>query len=369
MPRTARAVAVEVLVHGPQSRARLAARMGLSPASLTRLVKPLVSSGVLVEAGAVRTSQLGRSSMPLDVLADDYRFAGVKLTQDTAYAVLTDLRATVLAELSVPLPPRTDPESVVRAVRGVVEDLQASEGRSLDGVGLTLGGRVRDGVVVHSPYLQWRDVPLKSLLNGALGEAGHVENDVVGLTEAEHWFGRGRGHADFALLTVGAGIGYGLVLGGTLVPVETGPAAHLPIDAGGPPCPEGHRGCLASFATTGAITAAVSVGHRRPLAFPEVVALADGGDAIALRVLSEAAWAVGRAAQIIADVTSVRRIILSGEAVLAESAHEPLTAGLTAYHSGEAEAVDVVTHPVDFFEWARGAAVVAIRREFPRGRR
>src|SRR5687768_6814446 len=96
LPPGARSVAVEVLVHGAQSRAQLAKRMGLSAPTLTRLVRPLLANGVLVESGAVRTPGRGRSSLPLDVVADDYRFIGVKLTSESIYAVLTDLRAEVL---------------------------------------------------------------------------------------------------------------------------------------------------------------------------------------------------------------------------------------------------------------------------------
>ncbi|WP_411721436.1 ROK family protein [Mycetocola sp.] len=362
-PRTSLAVAVEVLVHGPRSRAQLADRMNLSPASLTRLVKPLIAGGVLIEAEPVRSSALGRSSLLLDVV-DDYRFIGVKLTADTAFAVLTDLRAQVLDSASLPLS-ATTPDDVVRTIQALVRSL--ARGATIDGVGITLGGRVRNGVVVDSPYLGWKQVELRQLASVVLDAPVHVDNDVIGLTNAEHWFGWGRGFPGFALLTIGAGIGYGLVLGDALVPTETGPVGHLPIDQGGPVCPSGHRGCLAAYATVGSITAAASVGHQRTLGFDEVIALAQEGDLIATRVLSDAAWAVGRAASMISDVTSVRRVILSGEAVpLAETAGDSLAAGLNQYRAVDVPPVDVVIQPADFFEWARGAAVVALQREFPR---
>src|SRR4051794_39173798 len=83
LPTASRAVAIDVLVHGAQSRTQLAKKMGLSPATLTRLVRPLVESGVLVEGESVRSAGRGRSSVALDVVADDYRFVGVKLTSDS----------------------------------------------------------------------------------------------------------------------------------------------------------------------------------------------------------------------------------------------------------------------------------------------
>jgi len=352
-------------VHGAESRVRLAERLNLSPASLTRLVKPLLAAGVLVEADSVRNSTMGRSALLLDVVQDDYRFVGVKLTSDTAYGVLTDLRAQVIATTSTPLA-STEPAVVVSAVREVVAELGAD--LELDGVGVTLGGKVRDGVV-DSPYLGWNGMAVARLFADE-PVPHHVENDVVGLINAEHWFGWGRGFRDFALLTIGAGIGYGLVLHDRLVPIATGPVGHLPIHAGGPLCSAGHRGCLSSYATIPAITAAASVGHRAQLDFEQVADLARGGDAVATQVLEEAAWAVGRAISTIADVTSVPRVILSGEAVaLTHLAQASLDAGLREYHPAGAPEVDVVVQPADFFEWARGAAVLAIQREFPRSAR
>jgi hypothetical protein len=72
----------------------------------------------------------------------------------------------------------------------------------------------------------------------------------------------------------------------------------------------------------------------------------------------------------ISDVTSVRRIILSGEAVpLAEIAGGSLAAGLNQSSEVDVPPIDVVIQPAGFFEWARWAAVVAIQREFPRAPR
>src|SRR4051812_27656672 len=83
-----RAVAIEVLVHGPLSRTELARRLGLSAGSLTRLTKPLIESGLLVEvaeAGVPAEARQGRPSTPLDVVADSWSFLGFKITEDMVY--------------------------------------------------------------------------------------------------------------------------------------------------------------------------------------------------------------------------------------------------------------------------------------------
>ena len=90
------AVARAVLIHGPISRSALTTRLDLSPASLTRLTRPLLDRGLLIELDEVADGSIGRRSRPLAVAPDAGRFLGIKLTGDRLYAVHTDVRATVL---------------------------------------------------------------------------------------------------------------------------------------------------------------------------------------------------------------------------------------------------------------------------------
>ena len=367
---TAKSVAIDVLVHGAQSRGQLARRMGLSPATLTRLVKPLLHAGILVEAEAVRTPGRGRSSLPLDVVADGRQFLGVKLTADSIYAVVTDLRARVLDHVVVPLACLDVPQ-VVAAVTGVVTRLHERAEGAVEAVGVTVGGHVKNGeTVADSPFLHWHEVPFRSLLNHDVSVPVHLANDVMGLTMAQQWFGYGREHADFALLTVGAGVGYGLVINHEVVPTRVSPISHFPVDPYGPLCPWGHRGCLTAYVTSDAVTAAVSSGHGRGIGYDEVLVLAEEGDPLAGRVVHEAAHALGRAAAAITSLTGVERIILSGEGVrVAEIARDALRTGRLQYSAPYGSPLEPIIRPMDFLEWARGAAVIAIRAEFPSIRR
>jgi len=366
LPTLAYTVAVDILVHGAQSRASLGKRMGISAATVTRLVRPLLTAGVLVESDVLRTPGRGRSAVALDVVPERYRFVGVKLTADTLYAVVTDPRAHVLDRRTEPLPSR-DVRDVVSAVCAVVRDFQARSDVPIDALGVTVGGQVVGGeVVADSPFLHWRDVPFRSLLGDELGLAVHLDNDVVGLTKAQHWFGHGKDCASFALLTIGAGIGYGLVVNHQMVPTGIAPISHFPVDPAGPPCAMGHRGCMTAFLALDSITTAVSVGHGRPVSYEEALDLAAEGDVVAGRVVREAAHALGRAAAAVSTMTGVERIILSGEGVhLADVAPEALDAGFTEYDVRPVPHGELVVRPMDFLEWARGAAAVAIQAEFP----
>lgn len=366
LPSLSRKIAIEVLVHGAQSRAQLAKKMGLSPATVTRIVKPLVEMGVLVESDAIRTPGRGRSSLPLDVVADDYRFVGVKLTADSIYGVVTDLRAEVLDSETAPMP-SFDVADVLRAVVALVQRLGARAGRAVHGVGVTVGGVVEKGeTVADSPFLHWHEVSFRSLLANEIDVPLFLANDVVGLTRAQQWFGHGRAWPHFALLTIGAGIGYGLVIDEEVVPTLVSPFSHFPIDPHGPLCPVGHRGCMTAYATSAAISAAVSFGRREEVSYDEVLQLAEDGDPVAMRVIEEAAYALGRATAAVTSLTGVERIVLSGEGIaIAQLAASALRTGRHAYDGGRTSALEPVIRPMDFHEWARGAAVIAIQEVFP----
>ena len=121
------------------------------------------------------------------------------------------------------------------------------------GVGVSLGGAVRDGRVEFAPFLDWTDVPLAGLVEAELGVPASIENDLVALAEAERWFGRGAGIPGFVVITIGAGIGYALVVNGQAVhsrEAGVGLGGHIPLATTGPVCHAGHRGCAEAMLTS-----------------------------------------------------------------------------------------------------------------------
>lgn len=361
-----REVAIDILIHGAQTRSSVGRRMGISAATVTRLVRPLLESEVLVEAEEQKTGARGRTAFTLDVVPERYRFIGVKLTTDTAYAVVTDLRATVLDRVSSALH-SLEVDDVVAAVGRLVSELRSRDDHSVNAVGVTVGGLVVDGeVVADSPFMHWRDVPLRSMLATELALPVHLDNDVVGLTKVQHWFGEGTGHESFALITVGAGIGYGLVIDHQEVPTGIAPISHYPVDPNGRLCEHGHRGCMTAMLSSACIAATVSEAIGRDVEIDEALSLAQQGNAPALTVINAAAHALGRAAAAVSTMTGVKRIILSGEGIeVAEVGSEGLRAGVSEFDIREIDHHDLVIRPMNFHEWARGAAVVAIQTSFP----
>ncbi|MEV6616991.1 ROK family transcriptional regulator [Streptomyces sp. NPDC051051] len=360
-----------VLSHGPLTRREVARRAGLSPAAVTKAVRPLIESGYLVEdVDAEAPPALGRPAGLVRVDGGRALFIGVKLTGDEIIGVLTDLCCRSLVDRRVPLADRA-PEAVLAATADLVQELLTEAegyGVRVAGLGIAVSGDVdrAEGVVRYSPFLEWREVPLAELAAAVTGLPVTVDNDVRALTVAEQWFGAGVGLSDFAVVTVGAGIGCGLVVHGRVVAGAHGVAGeigHVTVDPDGPPCHCGNRGCVEAVAADAAILARIrETGGTEVAGTAEAVDRARHGDAGAREAYARAGNAIGRGIATVANLLGPSRVIISGEGLAAYDLFaEHVREAFTAAAFGSAARCDVQTRPLPFEEWARGAAATAIQ--------
>jgi predicted NBD/HSP70 family sugar kinase len=363
-----RSVALEVLLHGPLSRSELAKRLDLSRGTLTRLSRPLIEDGLLIERDGPHATPSGRPGRPLVVDAAAHHFVGVRLTHLEATAVLSNLRTNTVSAATAPLP-ELAPEMVVAVVAALVRDLAAElpDGRPITGVGIAVAGPIDGGRVIRSPFLGWRDVPLASLVQTATGIRTWVENDIVAVTTAEHWFGAGRGREDFAVVTVGTGVGCGLVIGDRVVNQPDGGVGlvgHLPLGMPGPLCDRGHRGCAAAVLTDGSVLAQAAAALHRPVGRDELRDLVLSGTAPAAdRLAEEFAAGLARLVTLVAAVTQVPLVVIAGEGVeLAALVEDRLRQLIAAEREPEASPLEVLLEWAGTTQWARGAAAVAVQR-------
>ncbi|MET7574778.1 ROK family transcriptional regulator [Streptomyces sp. NPDC005492] len=360
-----------VLSHGPLTRLEVARRAGLSAAAVTKAVRPLMEAGYLAEgADQGAPPALGRPANLVRVDGGRALFIGVKVTGDEIIAVLTDLCCRIRVARHVPLTDH-DPKAVLASIADLAQELriQADEfGVQVLGLGLAVSGDVDrgEGVVRYSPFLEWHDVRLAELAAMTTGLPVTVDNDVRALTVAEQWFGAGAGLTDFAVVTVGAGIGCGLVVHGQVVAGAHGVAGeigHVVVDPAGPRCHCGNRGCVEAIAGDAAIVARVrEVTGVQVADTLEAVALAHRGDAGAREVYARAGEAIGRGIATVANLLGPERVIISGEGLAAYDLFaEQIRDSFAAAAFGSAARCDVHTRPLPFDEWARGAAATAIQ--------
>ena len=367
--RAAADVFAAILSRGPVSRGEVAQLTGLSQSTITKAVKPMLAAGYLVE-GREQAQGRGRPANPLRVNTERHYAVGVKLSPHEIVAVIANPRAEVLASARLALPGRSVEEVTVQIGTVVGELLgRRPEFRArVEGLGLALGGLVdARGTLRYSPLLGWRDVPLASLLEAATGLYTVVENDVNALAVEEQLFGAGRGVPTFAVVTVGAGVGCGLVVHGELVHGSGGMAGeigHIALDPEGELCACGNRGCLETIASDRAILAAIARdGGPFLTSVGEAALLAREGNERARAAFARAGEALGRALAILANIVNPSRVVLSGEGVIASDLlMDHLAAALDRHTFANVAGIpEIVTRPLSDETWAKGAAANVLR--------
>jgi glucokinase len=201
-----------------------------------------------------------------------------------------------------------------RVIAELVSEL--AQAYPVEAVGVGAPGLVDEtrSVVRFAPNLAWHDLPLAAQLTGLTGLPVVVENDANAAAWAEYRFGAARGLEEVVVVTVGTGIGGGLVLGGRLHRGRFGLAGeigHLVLESGGRSCACGRRGCWEQYASGNALlrearTRAaedrdgarllLSLGDGTPegVSGKDISRAAEGGDPVALASFSEIGRWLGR---------------------------------------------------------------------------
>ena len=361
-----------LLRNGPLSRVQLKDHSGLSGAAVTGVVAELIEDG-LVEEMEVGLSTGGRPPILLTVNYDARAAVGFKLMERGLDAVLTNLSGEVQRHIRRDLPD-TQPDTVVRTAAAVTETLLAESGvprERLAGIGMGLPGVIdsKSGVCVHSSYLKWHGVPIADLLAQAIGVPAIIDNDVNAFAAAERLFGHGRHAMDLAVVTVGRGIGAGLVTGGRAYRGARGGAGelgHTIVERVGRPCDCGKRGCLEAYASEPALVARAreTVPELDLGTIEAVLAHADEPQVHAL--LADAGERVGIALANLVNLFNPELIVIGGEGVrLGDVYFSALRRALRANaFDGLADDLPVIIEPWGNEAWARGAASLAISRTF-----
>lgn len=358
-----RAVLLDMLVHGGQSRAELARRTGLSRASLSRLSKDL-SELDLVEDGETEVPLgRGRPGERLRLRPQAAHFLGFKLTGESLYLAVTDLSGTVIATEEHALVSRSVAD-VVELI-GAITDWQRTVVDRVAAVGVCLAADVRrrDGLeeIGGSYFLGWGEVPLERLVAERTGLPVSISNDVQALAAAHHMLGAGRGLTSMVLFGLGAGMGAGTVVHDERVlgaHGHAGKVGHLRVECTGPSCDFGHVGCASAFVTIPAITRAAGTESLE-----ETLEAARSGNRRAHDALIAAARALGAVIAHVVNLVDPDVVIVTGEGrAVAEYIPAELQDSLRGRLDPEARPPRIEVEPFAFSDYAWAAAISAIQR-------
>jgi len=293
---------------------------------------------------------------------------GIDIGGTKCAAVLGTPGGEMVGRVPLPTDPRRPPAEIVAELVAAARGLLAAHGlppAALRGIGVSCGGPLdhESGVILRPPNLPlWDAVPIRALLQEAFpGVQVEVENDANATALAEWRWGAGRGCRSMVFVTMGTGIGGGLILDGRLYRGASGLAGelgHQTILVNGPLCGCGKKGCLEALASGPAIARlaqdSLQYGRGRPLiqraggraadiTARHVVEAARDGDAFARGILAEVGGYMGIGLANVIQILNPERIVL----------------GTIAVHAGDL-LLGPIRDAVAEFAWERSASACQI---------
>lgn len=322
---------------GATSRVEIASRMGLTEASVSRIVKQLVSSGTVVETGR-GTSTGGKRPTLLQLNPAAGHAIGVFLSEQRTTYVLTDLAGAVLATIERPGATHRSTSDLAEQAPEALRELLAAASipaDSLLGLGVATPGRAshphadpRTGPL-RTPDWDWARIEADFARSTGLPVA--VENDSTCAAIGEFWTTRGSASTDFAVVNMAVGIGFGLVTGGDVYRGATsnvGEIGHMIIDVDGAECACGNRGCLETVSAASAIVrralADEALSARLDLTgdaeqvaddYQRIARAAADGEVDCLTLIEDAARILGKVLVSVTNLLDLEQIVLTGPAL------------------------------------------------------
>ena len=317
------------------SRVELSEKSRLSTAAITGVVNSLLARNLLVEGVALATS-VGRKRIGLSLRSDLGYVVGIDLGTYNLRIVVTDMNGTVLAGSEVETQMSKGKEVVLDRCFAVVRKTVASARVSMDdvlGIGIAFSGviDVDRGLVLSSGWMhQWKNVPLKAIVEDEFGVTCLLDDSVRAVATYEKCFGAGCDLKDFVYVDVGMGIGSAIFIDGQIYRGFNGSAGefgHMTVDEDGPLCCCGSNGCLEALASCATVIQSVQLAIEKGVAsklidmvnrditritVEMIAAAAEQNDSLAYRALHEAASHIGAACSDLVNLLNPQAIVFGG---------------------------------------------------------
>ncbi|MBK7820002.1 MAG: ROK family transcriptional regulator [Tessaracoccus sp.] len=293
-----------VRIYGQITQVELAAATGLSPATVSNLVKSLQSAGIVETSATVRS---GRRAQAVSLARSSDLGVGVHIGHRTVEVLLADASWSVTATQRLPLPADHRFDTTLDRVALLVAELTERVGATpsdIGTVGLAIPGSALAG---------WEQVDVADILSRRLQRPISLvsETDAVGIAETR--FGALRGVGSAMVIRASHTTEASVLLHGRPLPAGGG-FGHVRVDPTGLICWCGARGCLNTVVSLDALTDLLRVSHG-PLSLRALVQRAKDGDAGCRQAVAHAADVIGAAAADAAMLFAPERICFTGELV------------------------------------------------------
>lgn len=308
------------------SRADIARLTGLTRTTVSDVVSDLMTDG-LVEEVAVGPSAGGKPPILLNVIDDSRTMIGIDLANSEFRGAIVNLRGQIKQRVSLPIKEQ-DGEAALDLVYQVIDSLLPEQ--PILGIGIGTPGLMdaHKGVVHNAVNLNWKNLPLRDLLQQRYGLPVYIANDSQVAALAEHTFG-GSKDADtsnLVVIKVGRGIGAGLIINRQLYYGDgfgAGEIGHVVVVENGDLCRCGNRGCLETVASSRAMVRLAqerfAESHldqfaARPEAITTntLVQAYEAGDATVEAIVRQAGGYLATAVANLVGILNIERIVIAG---------------------------------------------------------
>ncbi|RFA14103.1 transcriptional regulator [Subtercola boreus] len=304
--------------HGGLTQVELAGATGLSPATVSNIVKELSASGLLHVAPSTRS---GRRAQHVTLAHSLGLFVGVHFSTRHMRIALADASHRVVAEHHMPLAKDHRADNELDKTTLLLADM-------LESVDATMQEVMAVGIAVPAPMDRetgttarngimrgWDGVKVAEVMERRLKRPVFVDNAANLAALAEYRLGAARGRANSVTIDVGDGIGAGLILNGAIFRGHNGVAGefgHTTILENGPLCRCGNRGCLEAIAGGPALLE--SLRHELgTMKLGDIVLRAMAGESLPMRTVADAGRHIGVAAANLCNLLDPERIVIAGE--------------------------------------------------------
>lgn len=259
-------------------------------------------------------------------------FAGIDIGGTSIKIGIIDEQGTKLAERQFPADVTSDIDIVFEGIVAKLKELaqEISNNVTLKAMGIGVPGEVnvQDGILREPVNLPgWDDAPLVDIMKSKMSCPVFLDNDANVAALGEYTFGSGRNYDEMMMITLGTGVGGGLILRGEIyrgADNVTGEIGHTIVQAGGKSCRCGRLGCLEAYVGAGAIVRYTSLrlDHgenstlqempRRKLTAKSIAEAALDGDELARAVYERAGYYLGIGLGNVANLLNLQRIVIGG---------------------------------------------------------
>ena len=308
---------------GSLSRAEIARAVGLSPSTVSALVSGLVADGLALEHGGQLPPAGGRAGRPGNAVMlnpASGEVVGVDFGYRHVHVIIANVTHAVQISESAPLPPDYDPNLGLDAAADLVQSAIAKSGTDparILGVGVSLPGPYNQHTALPNSGLvpTWSGIPVAAELGRRLRLPVVADNDANLGALAERQWGAGAGYDELVYLKLHNTVGAAFISNGRLTRGAVGGAGeigHLVMDANGPLCRCGNRGCLESYIGLSNMMRALEHGYGDRITLRDVITKAWQGDRGCIRALTDAGQMAGRAVGMLCNILNPAAVVVGG---------------------------------------------------------